>query len=205
MRRSRRPAPSRPKALTARPSACRSLTMENTSMPASLARIRWTYEILPGCTLKFIQDVTAAGLNGGQVLDMWVHEHILVASFQDGSIESFNVAGGVPVPNGDLQYSTGHTLYNSAPSGVDITADGHYAVFGGTNVPRWSRSRTFPPASWNPRLCIQTLAAVAARRRFGSVRMRICSTSAISHPARLQPLFSTKLQVRFPSGAFPPR
>jgi hypothetical protein len=94
-----------------------------------------TYEILPGCTLKFIQDVAAAGLNGGQVLDMWVHEHILVASFQDGSIESFNVAGGVPVPNGDLQYSTGHMLYNSAPSGVDITADGHYAVFGGTNVP----------------------------------------------------------------------
>ncbi len=94
-----------------------------------------TYEIMPGCTLKFIQDVAAAGLNGGSMLDMWVHEHILVASFQDGSIESFNVGAGVPVANGDLQYSTAHTLDNSSPSGVDITADGHYAVFGGTNVP----------------------------------------------------------------------
>jgi hypothetical protein len=94
-----------------------------------------TYEILPGCTLKFIQDVAAAGLNGGSMLDMQVHKNILVASFQDGSIESFNVTDGVPVPNGDLQYSTGHTLDGSTPTGVDITADGHYAVFGGTNVP----------------------------------------------------------------------
>lgn len=94
-----------------------------------------TYEIQPGCTLKFIQDIPAAGLNSGSILDMWVHHDILVASFQGGSIESFNVAGGVPVPNGDLQYSTGYTLDNSSPSGVDITADGHYAIFGGTNVP----------------------------------------------------------------------
>ena len=94
-----------------------------------------TYEIHPGCTLKFIQDIAAAGLNGGSMLDMWVHKDILVASFQDGSIESFNVGDGVPVSNGDLQYSTGHTLDNNTPGGVDITADGHYAIFGGTNVP----------------------------------------------------------------------
>jgi 6-phosphogluconolactonase (cycloisomerase 2 family) len=94
-----------------------------------------TYEIMPSCTLKFIQDVAAAGLNGGPMIDMWVHEHILVASFQDGSIESFNVDAGVPVTNGDLQYSTGYTQDGSFPAGVDITADGHYAVFGGTNTP----------------------------------------------------------------------
>jgi 6-phosphogluconolactonase (cycloisomerase 2 family) len=94
-----------------------------------------TYQILPGCTLKFVQDIPASGVNGGSILDMWVHQNILVASFQDGSIESFNVAAGVPVSNGDLQYSTGYAQNNSFVAGVDITADGHYAIFGGTGSP----------------------------------------------------------------------
>ena len=94
-----------------------------------------TYRIQPGCQLLFLQDVPAAGVNGSAVLDMAVHGNILVASFSDGSIESFNVASGLPVSNGDLQLSTGNTQDGSFVSGVDITADGHFAIFGGTNVP----------------------------------------------------------------------
>jgi hypothetical protein len=94
-----------------------------------------TYQILPGCTLRFIRDIAASGLGGAGILDMWVHQNILVISFGDGSIESFNVAAGIPVSNGDLQYSTGYTQNNNFVAGVDITADGHYAVFGGTNSP----------------------------------------------------------------------
>lgn len=94
-----------------------------------------TYQIQAGCKLKFLQDVPAIGLSSGSPLDMKVHGNILVMSFQDGSIESFNVANGVPVSNGDLQLSTGNTQDGSFPAGVDITADGHYAIFGGTNTP----------------------------------------------------------------------
>jgi hypothetical protein len=94
-----------------------------------------TYRILRGCKLQFIQDVPAFGLLGGSMLDFSVHKNILVMSFQDGSIGSFNLSGGVPVANGDLQFSTGHTQNGSFPAGVDISADGHFALFGGTNVP----------------------------------------------------------------------
>jgi 6-phosphogluconolactonase (cycloisomerase 2 family) len=66
---------------------------------------------------------------------MWAHGNILVASFQDGSIGSFNISTGTPVANGDLQLSTGYLQDGSFPEGVDITADGHYALFGGTNSP----------------------------------------------------------------------
>lgn len=94
-----------------------------------------TYEILSGCKLKFKRDITASGLNGSPVLDMAAHGSILVASFFDGSIGSFNIAHGVPISNHDLQFSTGNTQSGSFPAGVDITADGHFAIFGGTASP----------------------------------------------------------------------
>jgi 6-phosphogluconolactonase (cycloisomerase 2 family) len=94
-----------------------------------------TFKILPGCKLHFLGDVAAAGINGGSPLDMKTHGDILVMSFQDGSIESFNLSGGVPVSNGDLQLSTGYTQDHNVPSGVDISANGQYAIFGGTLTP----------------------------------------------------------------------
>ena len=94
-----------------------------------------TYAILPGCILQYLQDIPAAGLSGGSPVDMKAHRNILVVSFQDGSIGSFNLANGVPVANGDLQLSTGNTQHGSFPAGVDITSDGHFAIFGATNVP----------------------------------------------------------------------
>jgi len=94
------------------------------------------FQIMSGCTLTFLQDVAASGLSGAAMIDMAAHGNFLVVSFGDGSIESFNIASGVPVPNGDLQETTGHKQNNSTPQGTDLTADDHYALFsGGVNGP----------------------------------------------------------------------
>jgi hypothetical protein len=89
-----------------------------------------TYQILSGCKLRFIRDVSAAGLSGGNMLDMAAHGNILVASFGDGSIGSFNIAHGAPMSNRDLQISTAHMQDNNPIGGVDISADGHFALLG---------------------------------------------------------------------------
>jgi hypothetical protein len=94
-----------------------------------------TYQIVPGCKLTFLGDVDAVGLNNGSPVDMKAHGNILVMSFSDGSIGSFNLAKGVPVSDGDLQLSTGNKQENNLPQGVDISANGKYAVFGGTITP----------------------------------------------------------------------
>ncbi len=94
-----------------------------------------SYQILSGCQLMFLGDTTAKGLAGFPVTDMAAHHGILVASYEDGSIESFNIASGLAVSNGDLQYSTGHNQNGSTPAGVDIDSTGHYAAFGGSASP----------------------------------------------------------------------
>lgn len=94
-----------------------------------------TFAILPGCQLSFVSDVSVGGLNGGTIYAMALSGNILVVTYADGSIESFNVSGGTPVPNGDAQNSTGYVIdYNNLPDGVDITQDGHYAIFGDAAV-----------------------------------------------------------------------
>ena len=90
-----------------------------------------TYQISTGCTLTFLGDTAAVGLQSfGQMIDMAVHGNILVTTFTDGSIESFDISGGTPVANGDLQYSTSHAQNGTGPNDVDISADGHFAIFG---------------------------------------------------------------------------
>jgi len=93
-----------------------------------------TFVVLPGCQLSYVGDVSAAGLNGGSPSGMALHGNILVVAYADGSIESFNIANGTPVSNGDAQNSTG---YANAyfPEGVDISSDGHFAIFGDSSVP----------------------------------------------------------------------
>ncbi len=88
-----------------------------------------TFSVEPGCTLQFLSDISPLGLNGGTVKGMALSGNLLVAAYGDGSIQSFNVSGGVPVPNNDQQYSTAFSSENY-PDGVDITRDGHYAIFG---------------------------------------------------------------------------
>jgi hypothetical protein len=94
-----------------------------------------TFSMLPGCQLSFLGDTPAAGLNGGSVAGMAIHGGIMVVAYADGSIESFNIADGLPVSNGDAQNSTGFINSGYAfPEGVDITSDGHFAVFGDSSL-----------------------------------------------------------------------
>ena len=95
-----------------------------------------TFQLQPGCGLAFVNDISVAGLQGGVIDAMAVHGNMLLVTFGDGSIESFNIAGGTPVPNGDEQNSTAAIAAQGAtyPSSVDITSDGHFAIFGDTST-----------------------------------------------------------------------
>jgi len=88
-----------------------------------------TFQIRTGCVLSFVSDVSAVGLNAGLVGGMAIHGNIMVVTYGDGSIESFNISNGVPVSNDDAENSAG-SVNDHLPNGVDITEDGHYAVFG---------------------------------------------------------------------------
>jgi len=88
-----------------------------------------TFAILPGCSLSFLGDIAPIGKHSGNIKGMAVHGNLLVVTYGDGSIESFNVSAGIPVSNGDLQNATGYNT-DRYPNGVDITRDGHYAIFG---------------------------------------------------------------------------
>jgi 6-phosphogluconolactonase (cycloisomerase 2 family) len=88
-----------------------------------------TFAIQAGCGLQFLGDIAPLGKHGGDVKGMAVHGNLMVVTYGDGSIESFNISSGIPVSNGDLQNATGYTT-DRFPNGVDITKDGHYAVFG---------------------------------------------------------------------------
>lgn len=88
-----------------------------------------TFQVLSGCKLHFVGDTTVKPLNGGNIDGMAIHGNMLVVTYGDGSIESFDISAGKPVSNGDEQNSTGKKGA-SWPSGVDITQDGHYAIFG---------------------------------------------------------------------------
>jgi hypothetical protein len=95
-----------------------------------------TFQIQPNCSLTFINDVAVLGLQGGIVDAMAAHGNILVVTYGDGSIGSFNISGGTPVSNGDEQNSTAAIAANGAtyPSSIDITEDGHFALFGDTST-----------------------------------------------------------------------
>jgi len=88
------------------------------------------FQIQPGCTLQFMGDLHAQGLNGGFAEGVAIHGNMMVVAYGDGSIESFDISGGMPVSNGDAQYATGFQD-DHAPDAVDITRDGRYAIFGG--------------------------------------------------------------------------
>jgi 6-phosphogluconolactonase (cycloisomerase 2 family) len=95
-----------------------------------------TFQIEPGCTLAFVDDVSVGGLAGGMINGMAIHGNLLIASFTDGSIQSFNISGGTPLPNTDEQYSSATITSRDAtyPNSIDITKDGHYAIFGDTST-----------------------------------------------------------------------
>ena len=95
-----------------------------------------TFHVETGCGLMFVNDVSVAGLQGGIIDGMAISGNVLVVTYGDGSIESFNISSGPPVPNGDEQNSTAYVGSTGAtyPSAVEITKDGHYALFGDTST-----------------------------------------------------------------------
>jgi len=95
-----------------------------------------TFAIQPGCSLAFINDVQVAGLAGGIVNGMAVHGNMLIATYTDGTIESFDLSVGTPISHGDKQYSTAtlSSLDATYPNSIDITSDGHFALFGDTST-----------------------------------------------------------------------
>jgi hypothetical protein len=95
-----------------------------------------TFEVQPGCSLTFVNDVSVGGLQGGIINGMVIHRNMMVATYNDGSIESFNISSGTPVSNSDEENSTAYLKSQGAtyPNGVEITKDGHFALFGDTST-----------------------------------------------------------------------
>ena len=88
-----------------------------------------TFQVMPGCRLQFLGDIDAIGQGLGSVDGMAIRGNMLVVAYADSTIESFDISNGLPTPNGDRQLSTGSKNGN-LPAGVDITKDGHFAIFG---------------------------------------------------------------------------
>jgi sugar lactone lactonase YvrE len=95
-----------------------------------------TFQVLAGCGLTFVNDVSVGGLAGGIVNGMAIHGNLLIATYTDGTIESFDISGGTPVSHGDKQYSSATLESKDAtyPNSIDITSDGHFAIFGDTST-----------------------------------------------------------------------
>ena len=89
-----------------------------------------TYQIGPGCQLPWVKSVPIIGQNLGMMSGMAARGNMLVVACGDGSIESWDISNGVPQSNGDRQLSTGVQTLLTSPFGVEITKDGHFAIFG---------------------------------------------------------------------------
>jgi 6-phosphogluconolactonase (cycloisomerase 2 family) len=114
------------------------LAMDSQYLYASFSDVNTigTFQVQPGCSLTFVNDISVAGLQAGSVTAMAINGNNLVVTYGDGSIESFNISSGTPVPNGDEQNSTAYLRTQGAtyPNGIDITQDGHYVIFGDTST-----------------------------------------------------------------------
>jgi len=95
-----------------------------------------TFQVQSDCSLSFVNDVAVVGLQAGFINGMAVHGNMLVATFGDGSIASFDISSGMPVSNGDEQNSTGYVKAQGTtyPNQVEITKDGRFAIFGDTST-----------------------------------------------------------------------
>ncbi len=95
-----------------------------------------TFSVQAGCGLAFVNDVAVTGLAGGIINGMAIHGSMLIATYTDGTIESFDISAGTPLSHGDKQYSTATLTSEDAtyPNSIDITSDGHFAIFGDTST-----------------------------------------------------------------------
>ena len=88
-----------------------------------------TYQIQSGCKLHFLGDIDVVGQAFGAAAGLAINGNMMVVAYSDSTIESFDISNGIPVSNGDRQLSTG-SQNGDVPSGVVITKDGHFAIFG---------------------------------------------------------------------------
>jgi sugar lactone lactonase YvrE len=95
-----------------------------------------TFKVKGNCSLMFVNDTHVAGLQQGVINGMAVHDNLLIATYTDGTIESFDLASGPPVSHGDRQYSTASLTSQGATyaNSIDITQDGRFAIFGDTST-----------------------------------------------------------------------
>jgi 6-phosphogluconolactonase (cycloisomerase 2 family) len=95
-----------------------------------------TFKVHGNCSLTFVNDTPVAGLQQGVINGMAIHDNVMIATYTDGTIESFDIASGPPVSRGDKQYSTANRISQGAtyPNSIDITQDGRYAIFGDTST-----------------------------------------------------------------------
>ncbi|MBI3476340.1 MAG: beta-propeller fold lactonase family protein [Acidobacteria bacterium] len=95
-----------------------------------------TFRVLSGCGLMFVSSVSVVGAEDGGINGLAAHGNMLVATYTDGTIESFDIANGPPVSHGDKQLSTGTVRSKGAtfPNSIDITSDGRFAIFGDTST-----------------------------------------------------------------------
>lgn len=119
-----------------------------------------TFQIQSACALEFVSDLAVGGLNGGPIDGMALHGSMLIATYADGSIESFNVASGTPVSNGDKQNSTASAGGESYPNGIDITQDGHFAIFGDTSTADIVEVSDISPGRLTPTVVYRTHAGI---------------------------------------------
>ena len=88
-----------------------------------------TFAVTSGCGLQYLSSIPSSGRHGGKLTGIAVHADLLIVTYGDGSIQSYNVAAGTPAANDDLQDATGFA-HDHFPVGIDITNDGHFAIFG---------------------------------------------------------------------------
>jgi hypothetical protein len=95
-----------------------------------------TFKILSGCGLMFVNGNAVAGVENGFINGMAVRGDVLVVTYTDGTIESFDIGTGPPISRGDKQLSTETVRSKGAtfPNSVDITSDGRFAIFGDTST-----------------------------------------------------------------------
>jgi hypothetical protein len=95
------------------------------AVPGSLA----TYRILSGCKLKYVGSIPATGTTGSGYANgskVTPNGKTLIVAFVDGSIGSYSISA-----TGKLKLVSQETSSAGAfPEGVDVTADGKWAIFG---------------------------------------------------------------------------
>ena len=96
-----------------------------------------TFAVQSGCSLTFIGDTSVSGVHGGVINGMAIHGAMLITSYTDGSIESFDyLRRRRQFRTATSRFRRRRPLrkYATYANAIDITKDGHYAIFGDTST-----------------------------------------------------------------------